>query len=67
MKTVLLTGGAGFIGSHLCRYLLDKRFRVICVDNLLTGDLNNVASLRANPNFDFIKHDVTKNIHQMKI
>jgi len=60
MATVLLTGGAGFIGSHLCKFLLNKQFKVICVDNLITGNPANIASLESNPNFSFIQHDVTK-------
>ncbi len=58
-KTVVVTGGAGFIGSHLCRSLLAKGFRVICVDNLLTGNIGNVSDLKSNSDFSFINHDVT--------
>ncbi len=58
-KTILVTGGAGFIGSHLCRFLLAKGFRVICVDNLLTGNRSNVNDLESNKDFLFISHDVT--------
>lgn len=56
---ILLTGGAGFIGSHLCNFLIGKGNQVICLDNLITGKMENVASLLDNPNFKFIKHDVT--------
>ncbi len=58
-KTVVVTGGAGFIGSHLCRFLLAKGFRVICVDNLLTGSGSNISDLKSNSDFVFINHDVT--------
>ena len=62
MKTVLITGGAGFIGSHLCDFLIDKGFRVICVDNLITGNAKNISHLNANKNFKFIDHDISKHI-----
>ncbi|MBI2137341.1 GDP-mannose 4,6-dehydratase, partial [Candidatus Woesearchaeota archaeon] len=58
MKTVLVTGGAGFIGSHLCRFLLGEGFRVVCVDNFLTGDASNIADLKANGNFVLVEHDI---------
>jgi UDP-glucuronate decarboxylase len=58
---VLVTGGAGFIGSHLCEYLLAQGCDVVCMDNLLTGTLDNIAHLRP-PAFLFIKHDVTNDI-----
>jgi len=61
-KTALITGGAGFIGSHLCDFLLAKGFRVICMDNLITGSLQNISHLKDNASFEFIKHDVTKYI-----
>ena len=62
MKTVLITGGAGFIGSHLCRFLLDKGYKVICFDNLLTGRKKNIKPLLKNKNFVFKKHDITLSI-----
>ena len=62
MKTVLITGGAGFIGAHLCRFLLDKDYRVICLDNLLTGRKENIKPLLKNKNFVFKKHDITLSI-----
>ncbi len=62
-KRVLVTGGAGFIGSHLCEYFINKGFEVICMDNLLTGDIKNIENLFSNENFVFIKQDVTNYIH----
>ncbi len=58
MKTVMVTGGAGFIGSHLCRFLLGKGYRVIAVDNFLTGDRANVADISDDGNFALIEHDI---------
>jgi len=63
MKTVLITGGAGFIGSHLCDFLLDKDYSVICMDNLITGSEDNIAHIMQNKNFTFIRHDVTNYIN----
>ena len=62
MPRILITGGAGFIGSHLCDYFLRLGHEVICMDNLLTGDISNIAHIR-NENFLFIKHDVTNYIY----
>lgn len=59
MKTVLVAGGAGFIGSHLCEHLLSDNFKVICLDNLLTSTKKNLQSIANHPNFNFIKTDVT--------
>ncbi|KKS46421.1 MAG: NAD-dependent epimerase/dehydratase [Candidatus Gottesmanbacteria bacterium GW2011_GWA2_42_18] len=56
--TSIVSGGAGFIGSHLCDRLIDKKHRVICIDNLLTGNLNNIRHLLENPAFKFIKADL---------
>ena len=56
--TVLVTGGAGFLGSHLCERLLERGYEVICVDNFFTGTRHNVHHLMANPRFDLIRHDV---------
>ena len=61
MPTAVVTGGAGFLGSHLCDYLIERGFRVVCIDNLDTGSLQNVAHLRGE-NFEFINHDVTEHI-----
>jgi len=60
MKTILVTGGTGFLGSHLCEKLLQLGNYVICVDNNFTGSLENISHLRSNPNFEFIRHDVTQ-------
>lgn len=59
MPRTLVTGGAGFLGSHLCEYLLHQGHEVICMDNLLTGDIRNIEHLQGE-NFRFIKHDVTE-------
>lgn len=59
-RTVLVTGGAGFIGSHLCKELLDRGHYVICVDNLFTGKKMNILPLMNNPRFEFIRHDITE-------
>ncbi len=56
---VLVAGGAGFLGSHLCKSLLDQGHEVICVDNLVTGSIANIKSLRDSFKFEFIRHDVT--------
>lgn len=58
-KTVLVTGGAGFLGSHLCEKLLAKGCHVICMDNFYTGSWENVRPLTANPDFELLRHDVT--------
>lgn len=55
---ILITGGAGFIGSHLCKKLVASGESVICVDNLLTGSLDNLSDLNPQPNFKFLKHDI---------
>jgi len=59
----LVTGGAGFLGSHLCERLLSDGCEVICMDNLITGDLNNVEHLVGRDGFHFVKHDVTNYVH----
>lgn len=63
MKTAVVTGGAGFLGSHLCDKLLENNIKVICIDNLLTGNIENIEHLFKNEYFEFIKHDVTNFIH----
>lgn len=62
MKRVLITGGAGFLGSHLCDRFLSNGYFVIAMDNLITGDLRNISHLLDFPNFEFINHDITKKI-----
>ncbi len=58
-KTVLITGGAGFIGSHLCDLFLGKGYSVICMDNLITGSKKNIAHLLGNKHFKFVNHNVS--------
>jgi len=60
---IVVTGGAGFIGSHLCDHLIKKGHTVICIDNLITGDIRNIEHLFDNERFQFIKHDVTNYIY----
>lgn len=62
-KRILVTGGAGFLGSHLCDRLIDEGNDVICVDNLFTGSKNNIRHLINNPYFEFIRHDVTEPLY----
>lgn len=59
-KQILVTGGAGFIGSHLCKRLVKEGNHVICMDNFFTGAVENVAELLDNPQFELVRHDVTK-------
>jgi len=62
-KRVLITGAAGFLGSHLCERFVKEGFHVIAMDNLITGDLRNIDHLMQSPNFEFHHHDVTKHIN----
>jgi len=62
IRRVVITGGAGFLGSHLCERFLAEGWGVLCVDNLLTGNKNNVAHLLGDERFEFMEHDVTKYI-----
>ena len=55
---ILVTGGAGFLGSHLCERLLKDGNEVVCIDNLFTGSKGNVAHLLPNPSFEFVRHDI---------
>jgi len=59
-KTVLVTGGAGFVGSHLCKALLERGNHVVCIDNFISGRLTNIEPLKKNPEFDLLIHDVTE-------
>ena len=59
MKRILITGGAGFLGSHLCEYLLDQGHEVLCLDNFFTGTKNNIRHLLPHPYFEVIRHDVS--------
>lgn len=58
MKKILVTGGAGFIGSNLCERLLNEGNKVLCLDNLFTGSIDNIKHLLLNPNFEFVEHDI---------
>ena len=58
-RRVLVTGGAGFLGSHLCERLLDFGCHVLCVDNFFTGTHRNIAHLHGNPQFELVRHDIT--------
>lgn len=60
MQTVLVAGGAGFIGSHLCKRLLAQNYKVFCVDNLITGEKSNLKDILDNKNFTFLEKDITK-------
>lgn len=62
-KRILVTGGAGFLGSHLCDRLIEQGNDVICIDNLFTGSKDNIRHLMGNPYFEFIRHDVTEPIY----
>jgi dTDP-glucose 4,6-dehydratase len=62
MKKILITGGAGFIGSHLCDFMLEKGYEVLCVDNFLTGAKKNISHIKSR-NFAILHHDVTKPLH----
>lgn len=63
MNRILVTGGAGFLGSHLCDRLIKEGNSVICVDNLFTGSKENIRHLLTNPNFEFIRHDITEPLY----
>lgn len=63
MANILVTGGAGFIGSHLCEYLLNKGHKVICVDNLFTGSKTNIENLSGSSDFEFLEHDIINPLH----
>ncbi len=63
MKKVLITGAAGFLGSHLCDRFIKEGYYVIGMDNLITGDMNNISHLFKHPGFEFYHHDVSKHVH----
>ncbi len=63
MAKVLITGGAGFLGSHLCDKFIAEGYEVVCMDNFVTGSPDNIAHLMGNPNFKFILHDVTNYVY----
>ena len=62
-KNVLITGGAGFLGSYICEAIVESNARVTCLDNLSSGLASNVTHLRDNENFRFIEHDISKPIN----
>ena len=62
-KRALVTGGAGFLGSHLCGRLMDEGLEVVCMDNLITGSLDNIEGYFGRDGFTFVHHDVTNFIH----
>ena len=59
MARIVVTGGAGFLGSHLCERLLDRGDEVVALDNLITGDVANIEHLFGTPGFTFVEHDVS--------
>ena len=60
---ILITGGTGFIGNHLCRRLLKEGNYIICLDNNFTGSMENIQDLIQHPKFEFISHDITESIY----
>lgn len=67
MSRILVTGGAGFLGSHLCDRLIEAGNEVICVDNLFTGSKDNISHLLSNPKFTFICHDITEPLYDVDV
>ena len=63
MARVVVTGGAGFLGSHLCHRLLERGDEVVCLDNLITGSVTNIEDLFGQPGFSFVELDVSTFIH----
>jgi len=66
MQKIVIAGGAGFIGSHLCKKYIDEGNMVYCVDNLISGSKDNIVRLMDNPNFTYIEHDVTQSLDSFK-
>ena len=66
-KNILVTGGAGFIGSHLCKALVNLGHNIVCLDNLFTGSIKNISDLMKKSNFEFVNHDVVNSYHNQKI
>ena len=66
-KNILITGGAGFIGSHLCKELLRRGHKIICLDNLFTGSMKNISSLIEHPDFEFVNHDIIEPYYRENI
>ena len=62
-KVVVITGGAGFLGSHLCDRFIKDGFTVLCIDNLITGNIKNIEHLIKNKNFEFLNHDISNKIY----
>ena len=60
MRSILVTGGAGFLGSHLCERLLERGDNVICLDNFFTGRKQNILHLMGNPRFELMRHDIVQ-------
>jgi UDP-glucuronate decarboxylase len=67
MKRIIVTGGAGFIGSHLCKELVARGHMVYCIDNLFTGSKKNIQTLLEKDNFEFINHDITFPYYSLKV
>lgn len=63
MQTIIIAGAAGFIGSHLCNHFLNNDYTVVAIDNLLTGNLENLSNFFPNPNFQFVQADITREIY----
>jgi len=66
-KRVLVTGGAGFLGSHLCEQLLDEGCEVLCADNFFTGSKSNIVHLMHRPYFEVLRHDITFPLYEKKL
>ncbi len=66
-KKILVTGGAGFVGSHLCRRLIDEGNDVVCLDNFFTGSRHNIEPITDNPNFEIIEHDIVESVRIEKL